>query len=80
MDDVACSFSKSRSVDDVVVRLEDQIIPREDQFRHVRPIVKKEWPLLRMAPMMVKVKFNILFSYNPFKIEVSNRSCQFCCQ
>ena len=42
-----CRFSKNRSVDDVIVKVRDQVIPEKGQFRYLRPIFQKEEKIIK---------------------------------
>ena len=40
-------FSKNRSVEDIMARLNDQVIPKKDQFRYLGSVVQMMERLLR---------------------------------
>lgn len=39
---IECKFCKNINVDDIVVELEDQVIPKKDQFKYIGSIKQKD--------------------------------------
>lgn len=39
---IKCKFNKNRSINNVIVRYKDQVIPKKYQFIYLRPIVQKK--------------------------------------
>ena len=39
---IKCKFNKNRSINNVIVRYKDQVIPKQYQFIYLRPIVQKK--------------------------------------
>ena len=37
-----CKFSKNARVDDVIIKLEDQIIQKKDYFRYMGSVIQKD--------------------------------------
>ena len=50
-----CKFSKNARVEDVIIKLEDQIIQRKDHFRYLRSVIQKDGEIHEDVTHRIKV-------------------------